>query len=315
MAIGARSVEDLYFYGFVVGSVLQSNVLSISQENIIRKQEKAVENRAKKLFYVRKESGQMIDTHVHYTHERFDNGRDEIVRGLKKNGIEAVIEAAISFESNKIAIEYAKKIRPFYDTFYLAVGIHPQCVDHPNLDRLHQLRDLALVDGVVAIGETGLDYHRQEYHSQNQKWWFCRQMELAGELKLPLIIHSRAAEEDTIEMMREYADFLRGGVIHCFNGDIGQAEAYMELGFYLGIGGAITYGNEALNHAVKATPLSRILLETDCPFLYPLSSKKDRRNDSAQLPVIVKKIAQIKEISEEEIEKVTTQNAKKLFQI
>lgn len=257
----------------------------------------------------------MIDTHVHYTHKRFDNGRDEIVRELRKSGIEAVIEAAISFESNAAAIEYAKKIRPLYDTFYVAVGIHPQCVGNPDLDRVHQLRDLALVDGVVAIGETGLDYHRQEYDGQNQKWWFCRQMELAGELKLPLIIHSRSAEEDTIEMMREYADFLRGGVIHCFSGDSRQAEAYLELGFYLGIGGTVTYGNEALNDAVKTAPLSKIVLETDCPFLSPLPNCKDRRNDSTQLCVIAQKIAQIRGIAQEEVERVTSENAKRLFQI
>lgn len=267
------------------------------------------------LFAIRKGNGQMIDTHVHYTHKRFDNGRDEIVKGLRGKKIEAVIEPAISFESNRIFIEYAKKIRPFYDTFYLAVGIHPKCVGEPDLGRLHQLKDFALEDGVVAIGETGLDYHQEEYNADFQKWWFCRQMELAGELKLPLIIHSRLADEDTVELMRTYKDFLRGGVIHCFSGNIRQAMAYIEMGFYLGIGGMITYGREELNNAVKQVPLSKIVLETDCPFLTPFPAKSDSRNDSSYLPMIVRKIAEIKETFTEEIEQVTTENAKKLFRI
>lgn len=257
----------------------------------------------------------MIDTHVHYTHKRFDNGRDEIVKGLRQKGIEAVVEAAISFESNNDFIEYAKKIRPFYDTFYLAVGIHPQCVQEPDLERLKQLRDLALEDGVVAVGETGLDYHREGYREDDQKWWFSRQMELAGELRLPLIVHSRMADRDTIEMIHAYANFLQGGVIHCFNSGVEEAAAYVEMGFYLGIGGMVTYGKEELNQAVREIPLSRIVLETDCPFLMPKSQNREARNDSYQLPVIVEEIAKMKGISAEEVERVTTANAKALFRI
>ncbi len=259
----------------------------------------------------------MIDSHAHYDYVKFDGDRDKILDACKTAGIDGVLNPAITIESN---FQMRKKLER-YDWIYYAVGIHPKrlgewdskknCFWHDILENCVNEKH------VVAIGELGLDYSQNPSDAEKlqQEYWFRSLLDLGKLKKLPLVLHIRDAHEDAISILREYP-LEQSGVVHCFCGDLETARIYVEeLGLYLGIGGKVTYPTEeALRHAVTHIPLERILLETDAPFVKP----KDcvgKRNTSLNLPVIVKEIAQLKGISEEEVVAVTMKNTKDLFQI
>lgn len=264
-----------------------------------------------------------IDSHVHYAHKRFDGVRKELLPKLHGEGLDLAVEAAISIESNLVIQEVLEP----YPWIKYSVGLHPGRVEN-STERDEEaacvIERALLHPKVVAIGETGLDYHRLCYDTEEdrdlsealkkrQEYWFHRQLILARERDLPLIIHTRDAHERTLELLRQHELRKVPGVIHCFRGDREAAKAFLELGFYLGLGGALTYeSEEATREAVKEVPLERILLETDSPFLVP-EGCKGAKNTSANIPRIAKLVGALKGVSAIDIMEIAKENTKELF--
>jgi len=197
------------------------------------------------------------------------------------------------------------------------VGVHPEAVRDLEVEDMSMLYSMiASSEKTVAVGEIGLDYHYKENAAPGvQQEWFIEQIELAKELELPVIVHSRDAAQDTFEILRDYDGAMFGGVLHSYSGSVEMARQYVEMGFYLGIGGMVTFTNAKKTAAVVAEiPLEHLLIETDCPYLAPVPVR-GQRNDSRNLCYIAEKIAQIKGISSEEVARVTAENARKLFRL
>lgn len=256
----------------------------------------------------------IFESHAHYVAEQFDNDREDIMNKLETNGIEYVIEVGDSIENSKKAIELAQK----HDFMYAAVGIHPENIDDISDNDYEELEKL-LIDKesnkIVAIGEIGIDYHYTKDNKEKQKEAFKKQIDIARRHDLPIIVHSRDAMEDTLEMIKEESKNGLKGVIHCFPGTIEIAKEYQKLGLYIGIGGVVTFSNaKRLVEVVKEMPIDMMLIETDSPYLSP-DPHRGERNDSSNLKYVISKIAELKKISEEEILKVTNENARKLFNI
>lgn len=253
----------------------------------------------------------IIDTHAHYDDEQFNIDRCTLLNSMKENGIEIIVNVGASLATSKRTVELTKE----YDFIYGAVGVHPNETQELSEENFTLLRQMAKEDKIVAIGEIGLDYYWKEPDSTIQKEWFIRQMDLARELKLPLIIHSRDAAKDTMDIMVGEQARDIGGIIHCYSYSKEMAKEYMDMGFYLGIGGVLTFNNaKKLREVVEYVPLDRIVLETDCPYLAPVPNR-GKRNSSLNLPYVVEEIARIKGIDPEEVIAVTNQNAKKVYQI
>ncbi len=253
----------------------------------------------------------IFDTHAHYGDDRFEEDRESLLLSMKEHGIGNIVEVGAGIQSTKDAIELSEK----YDFIYAAVGIHPEEAGDIDESHMQWIKELAAKEKVVAIGEIGLDYHYDEPERDIQKKWFQRQLEISKEVDLPIIIHSRDAAKDTLDLIKEYNPCETGGVIHCFSYGIDMAKIYLNMGFYLGIGGVVTFKNsKKLKEVVEYMPLDRIVLETDCPYLTP-EPNRGKRNSSIYLPYVVKSIAEIKNISEDEIIRVTEDNARKLYRI
>ena len=253
----------------------------------------------------------IIDTHAHYEDERFDEDRETVLRSLPEQGIGLVVDVGASIESTKGAVQLSHA----YDFVYAAVGEHPDGVEELTPEHMDWLAELAKDEKTVAIGEIGLDYFYETPERQIQKKWFIEQLRLARKIHMPVIIHSRDAAQDTLEIMRaEHAEEM-GGVIHCFSYSKEMAQIYMDMGFYLGIGGVVTFKNsKKLKEVVEMAPLERLVLETDAPYLTPVPNR-GKRNSSAQLPYVVDEIARLKGISAEEVIAVTEQNARKMYRL
>lgn len=253
----------------------------------------------------------IFDTHAHYDDEAFQEDRDALLMSLQPHGIEAVVNIGASIQSTKNTLELMKK----YPFVYGAVGVHPNETSELNEHLIDWLKHVAGEKKVVAIGEIGLDYYWDEPDHDTQKHWFVRQLALAREVELPVVIHSRDAAKDTLDVMKaEHAEDL-GGVIHCFSYGAEMAREYLNLGFYIGIGGVVTFQNgRKLKEVVEYVPLDRIVLETDCPYLSPVPNR-GKRNSSLNLPYVVEAISQIKGISAEEVISVTNRNAKKMYRL
>lgn len=253
----------------------------------------------------------IFDTHVHYDDEQFDKDREELLKSLPENGIEYVVNVGASIESTKKTLELTQN----YNFIYGAVGVHPSETGELNEDNFRWLKDAARSPKIVAIGEIGLDYYWKEPEIHVQKKWFQRQMELARELKLPMVIHSRDASRDTLEMMEDAKAGDMGGVIHCYSYSLETARIYLDMGFYIGIGGVLTFNNaKKLREVVEYTPLDRILLETDCPYLAPMPNR-GKRNSSLNLTYVAEKIAEVKGVDYNEVLKATNVNAKRMYRI
>jgi hydrolase, TatD family len=251
----------------------------------------------------------IFDTHAHYDDEAFDKDRDELLCSLADHGIDCVVNVGASIQSTKNTLELIRQ----YPFVYGAAGVHPNETGELNDTLIDWLKHVAREDRIVAIGEIGLDYHWDEPEPKVQKYWFARQLALASEVKLPVIIHSRDAAKDTLDIMKaEHAGEL-GGVIHCFSYGKEMAREYLQMGFYLGIGGVVTFGNaKKLKEVVEYAPLEKLVLETDCPYLSP-EPNRGKRNSSVNLPYVAEKIAQIKNIPADEVIRVTSRNARKLY--
>lgn len=253
----------------------------------------------------------IFDTHAHYDDTAFDEDRDEMLNSLQKNGIEAVVNVSSNIASVQSTIDIIKK----YPFIYGAVGIHPNETGELDEDRLLWLQHMTKTPKVVAVGEIGLDYYWDDPKRDIQKNWFVKQLNMAREVGLPVIIHSRDAAKDTLDIMKAEKSWEIGGVIHCFSYGKDMAKEYLDMGFFLGIGGVLTFQNgKKLKEVAQYAPIEQIVLETDCPYLSPVPNR-GKRNSSLNLPYVVKALAEIKNMSEQEIIDITNRNAKKLYGI
>ena len=253
----------------------------------------------------------IFETHAHYDDEKFDEDRDALLSSMKENGIGRIINVSANLES----LENTRKLMEQYPFIYGAFGLHPDEVGDLNEDVMERMRGLCRLEKAVAVGEIGLDYYWDKENHEKQQYWFRRQIALAREEKLPMIIHSREAAADTLRVMKEEKSEEIGGVIHCFSYSAEMAEEYLKMGFYLGIGGVVTFKNATkIKEVVQMAPMERILLETDSPYLAPVPYR-GKRNSSLYLPYVVREIAEIKGISEEEVIEMTEKNAVRLFQV
>ena len=253
----------------------------------------------------------IFETHAHYDDEQFDSGREALLASLPDCGIKRVVNVGASIASTRNSVELAEK----YDFIYAAVGVHPSEIEELNEEKFNWLRELTKLKKVVAVGEIGLDYYweKEPEIRERQRYWFKRQMELAREASLPIIIHSRDAAADTLQVMKEAHAEEIPGVIHCYSYSPEMALEFIRMGYYIGVGGAVTFKNaRKLKETVEQIPLERILLETDCPYLTP-EPYRGKRNDSRYLPYIVEKIAEIKGVLAEEVEQITWENAAKFY--
>lgn len=251
----------------------------------------------------------MIDTHAHYDDRAFEEDRDEVLRGLAARGVHRVINSGSSLEACRRTIDLMEQ----YPFVYGSLGIHPGDTAELTEDDMDWLARQSRHDKCVAIGEIGLDYYWDEPERQLQRKWFARQLRLAREVGLPVVIHSRDAAQDTLELMRAGHAEQIGGVIHCYSYSRELARDFLNMGFYFGIGGVVTFKNgRKLKETVEYLPMDRILLETDSPYLSPVPHR-GRRNDSGNLPLVVTEIARIKGIAEDEVERITTENALRLY--
>ncbi|MDY5846422.1 MAG: TatD family hydrolase [Bariatricus sp.] len=252
----------------------------------------------------------IFDTHAHYDDGQFQEDRDELLASMPSLGVGTIVNVSATYESCTQAVELAKK----YPHVYAAVGIHPDEVGVLDDDKFSKMKELFKEEKVVAVGEIGLDYYWDNESHEVQRKWFVRQLELAKELDLPVLIHSRDAAADTMYVMENYAKGLTG-VIHCYSYSKEMALEYVKMGFYIGIGGVVTFKNsKKMKEVVEAVPMDRILLETDCPYLAP-EPLRGKRNQSSYLTYVVKKIAEIKGISEEEVIAVTEVNARRMYRL
>lgn len=252
----------------------------------------------------------IFDAHAHYNDEAFDGDRDEVIDELKKDGIVGVLNCGDSLEGSIQSVGLADK----YDFFYAAVGVHPEYADTVNEELINKIKELAKNPKVKAIGEIGLDYYYKENPPKEiQKEAFIKQMELARELKKPVIIHDREAHGDTLEIIKQFPDVK--GEIHCFSGSVEFAKECLKLGYYLGFTGVVTFKNaKKVVEVVKEVPMDRMLVETDCPYMAP-EPNRGKRNRSEYIEDIIKKIADIKSILPINVSEKTIQNVKDLLKL
>lgn len=253
----------------------------------------------------------IFDTHAHYDDEDFDEDREELLMSMQANGIGKIVNIGASLASCKQTIELMQK----YDFVYGAIGVHPNEVEELSEESFAQLKEWCKFEKCVAVGEIGLDYYYDEPSPDIQKKWFIRQLNLARELSKPVVIHSRDAAKDTIDIMKEQHAEEIGGVVHCFSYTKETAKIMLDMGFYIGIGGVLTFKNGVkLKEAAAFIPMDRIVLETDCPYLAPVPFR-GKRNSSLYLPYVVSALAEIKGISEEEVRRITWENAHRMYRM
>lgn len=249
----------------------------------------------------------IFDTHAHYDDEKFDADRREVLAAMPEKGVSLIVDPGCDGESSRAACALAQEF-PFV---YAAVGWHPEEWQSWNGESIALLRSLCAQPKVVAIGEIGLDYYWDTEHKALQKEMFERQLSLAIERELPVIVHDREAHGDCLEIVMNYPEAR--GVFHCFSGSREMAEELLKRGWYLGFDGPVTYKNarKALE-VLEITPLERILLETDSPYLPPVPFR-GKRNDSTKLKYIAETVAGVKGVGVEELAEITSENARRLF--
>lgn len=251
----------------------------------------------------------IIDTHAHYDDKAFEEDRAEVLESMAGEGIGRIVNIGSSLGACKRTIQLMEQ----YDFIYGALGIHPTDSGELTEGDIEWLKEQSALEKCVAVGEIGLDYYWDEPDREIQKKWFVRQLELAKEVKLPVVIHSRDAAQDTVDIMKAEQAQEIGGVVHCYSYSRELARTFLDMGFYFGIGGVVTFNNgRKLKEVVEYLPMDRIVLETDSPYLAPVPFR-GKRNDSRKLSYVVEQIANIKGISLEEVQQTTTQNAYNLY--
>lgn len=249
----------------------------------------------------------IFDTHAHYMKSDFGDDLEALLEELPRKGVERVIAVGYDIPSSKEEIALAKR----YPYIYAAAGIHPEYAENLPEDWLKQIREMLSGEKVVALGEIGLDYHYDNAPSKElQRTVFVKQLELARELDMPVIIHSRDASKDTLDILKEYKPF---GVVHCFSGSAETAREVVSLGMYVGFTGVLTFKNAKKALAACAeVPIDRLLLETDCPYMAPVPHRGERC-DSSMIAFTAAKMAEIKGVSAEEMIDVARENGERLF--
>ena len=252
----------------------------------------------------------IFDTHAHYDSGAFNADRFEILDSMQENNVGLIVNPGCDLESSKTAIELAEK----YDFVYAAIGWHPEDIlDKLTEEAFGEMCALANHPKCVAIGEIGLDYYWDATHKEEQKSLFRRQIELALKLDKPIIVHDREAHGDSMDIIREYPEIR--GVFHCYSGSAEMAQELLKRGWYLGFDGPITYKNARKSiEVLEICPLERMVIETDSPYLTPVPFR-GKRNDSSKLGYVIEKIAEVRGMSAEEIERITYENGRRLFGI
>lgn len=250
----------------------------------------------------------IIDTHAHYDDEQFDPDRDELLKGMEAGEIGLIVDAGSTVASwGKIV-----KLTEEYPFMYGAIGVHPDEVGTLDEEQFARMSDLLALDKIIAVGEIGLDYYWDKEKHDIQKKWFIRQLKLAREKNMPVIIHSREAAADTFEIMKEHAAGMKA-VIHCYSYSAEMAREYVKMGYYIGVGGVVTFKNaKKLKQVVEEIPLESIVLETDCPYLAPVPYR-GKRNCSLYLPYVAEQIAEIKRTTVENVIQQTEKNSRALY--
>lgn len=253
-----------------------------------------------------------IDSHAHLDDERFNEDRRELINSLKENKIDMVLNIGYDLESSRASVQLANE----YSQIYAVIGVHPHDAQDVLEDYLDQLRELSKEEKVLAIGEIGLDFYYDNSPRETQRKVFKEQIGLAKELNLPVVIHTRDADQETFEIIKEaVGDGGLRGVMHCYSGSVEMAREYLKLGFYISLGGPVTFKKARVPKEVaKAVPLNRLFIETDCPYLTP-EPFRGRRNEPKYVAYTAETIAEIKGISIEELAEVTSRNVRELFNI
>ena len=251
----------------------------------------------------------LIDSHCHLTDEAFDDDRLFILNDLSNFGIRGIINPATNLSDSKMAIELAEE----YDNFYAMAGIHPEEVDDITEKDLEELEKLAQNEKVIAIGEIGLDYYWTDDNKKKQKEIFIHQLELARKVEKPAVIHVRDSKDDVIEILKDYQDLKIQ--IHCFSDDLETLEKYMQMGFYISIGGVVTFNN-GINeqNAARNVPIEKLMLETDSPYLTP-EPYRGLRNDPRRVVEVARKVAELRDMKMDKLAKRTYNNTKEFFNL
>ncbi|TYS83865.1 TatD family hydrolase [Rossellomorea aquimaris] len=253
----------------------------------------------------------LFDTHVHLNAEQFDEDLEEVISRAREAGVEKMV--VVGFD--RPTINRAMELIEQYEFLYASIGWHPvDAIDMKDED-LAWIEELSNHPKVVAIGEMGLDYHWDKSPKDVQKEVFRKQIHLAKKVKLPIIIHNRDATQDIVDILREEGAEEVGGIMHCFSGSPEIAQECVDMNFYISLGGPVTFKNaKKPKEVAKEIPLEKLLIETDCPYLAP-HPNRGKRNEPAYVKLVAEQIAELKEITLEEVENITTKNAKKLFNI
>jgi TatD DNase family protein len=254
----------------------------------------------------------LIDTHTHLDDARYNDDRDAMIARAREAGVEAFVTIGCDLATSQAAVALATQ----HNFVYASIGVHPHEVKHISEGWYDEFRRLVKNKKVVAYGEIGLDYHYNHSSPKEQRERFREQIQLAREMNLPIIIHTREAQDDTMTILKEEKASEIGGVFHCFSGDAWLAKDALDLGFYLSFSGILTFQNATmLRDIAKHTPLDRVLIETDCPYLTPVPHR-GKRNEPAYVAHVAQQLAVIHpELSLEQIGQRTTENAKRLFRI
>lgn len=250
----------------------------------------------------------IIDTHAHYDDEQFDADREELLGSMEEGGIGLIVNVGSTVASWDKIVELTEK----YPFVYGAVGVHPDEVGELDEEKFLRMAELLDRDNIVAVGEIGLDYYWDKEKHDLQKEWFVCQLGLAREKEMPVIIHSREAAADTFEIMKQHAAGMKA-VIHCYSYSPEMAREYVKMGYYIGVGGVVTFKNaKKLKQVVQEIPLESIVLETDCPYLAPVPYR-GKRNCSLYLPYVAEQIAELKGTTVEEVIQQTEKNSRELY--
>lgn len=250
----------------------------------------------------------IFDTHSHYDDEKFDGDRLALLSSLQDRGVKSVVSCGCDLETTEANFQLSKQ----FDYFYFAAGFHPENLEGFELADLEKIKTYAGDEKCVALGEIGLDYHWMSSTKEKQKEFFTAQIELSKELNMPIIVHDREAHGDTLDILKQTKP---KGVLHCFSGSKEMAKEVIKLGMYIGLNGVATFKNARKSlEVVKETPLERLVLETDCPYLCP-EPYRGRRNDSSYIPYIAERIGEVLGLPAQEILDITSENAKRLYEL
>lgn len=251
----------------------------------------------------------IFDSHAHYDAEQFEQDRDELLGQMVQNGITGIVNVGASWDGVLASQELAQQ----YPFIYAAVGVHPDEVGCMDEQKLLQMYEFCRRPKSVAVGEIGLDYYWDKETHEFQKRWFRVQLQMAKDTSLPINVHSREAAQDTFDIIKAEHAGTTGGVIHCFSSSPEMAAEYVKLGYFIGIGGVVTFKNaRVLREVVASVPMEHLVVETDCPYLAP-TPNRGKRNCSLYLPYVTQEIARIKEMDQAQVEQILYENTLRLY--